>query len=264
MFFMHIISINKMCITIGRVLIPLVLMIQALRFSSLTHNLSRKSGIFRKFPKVPPKNNDLLRFSDKQIEAISYNWVKRWVFDLNLCPWSGKVLAEKSLKVVVSHATKPTDIEALFLTEAKNLLQHDHSHPPTHTTALIVLPHLTNFHTFLDIYSYLEDILLNPTNKDEEELAVDIQLANFHPDYQFQGTKPSDVDNYTNRSPFPMIHILRYDDVHHAIETYKAAGKDTDDVWRRNIDLMKSMGREKIKSLQNEIINTENDVTNSR
>lgn len=61
-----------------------------------------------------------------------------------------------------------------------------------------------------------------------------------------------------------MIHILRYDDVHHAIETYKAAGKDTDDVWRRNIDLMKSMGREKIKSLQNEIINTENDVTNSR
>ena len=71
------------------------------------------------------------------------------------------------------------------------------------------------------------------------------QIASFHPDYQFGGTDLEDVENYTNRSPYPMLHLLREDSLEKAIEQYP----NVDQIPIRNIELMNSMGQDKLKAI---------------
>ncbi|MBT8113206.1 MAG: DUF1415 domain-containing protein, partial [Gammaproteobacteria bacterium] len=79
----------------------------------------------------------------------------------------------------------------------------------------------------------------------EMELVGVYQIASFHPDYQFSDTNPEDVENYTNRSPFPMLHILREESLEKAIDNYP----DVDQIPSRNIDLINSLGADKLERI---------------
>jgi hypothetical protein len=71
------------------------------------------------------------------------------------------------------------------------------------------------------------------------------QIASFHPDYQFEGTDPDDAENYTNRSPYPLLHLLREESLERAIAEFA----DVDQIPTRNIELMNSLGQGKLKVL---------------
>ena len=107
----------------------------------------------------------------------------------------------------------------------------------------------TNFHTFLQVYNILNEGILKEEYDDDddddegegEELSTYIQIAPFHPLFEFEGSGPDGVDNYTNRSPYPMFHILREDDVGYAVDVLDG---DASQVWKRNVELLEALGDE--------------------
>jgi hypothetical protein len=113
-------------------------------------------------------------------------------------------------------------------------------------TSVVIAPeyHPNNFEEYMKLVQYLEEEVL----EEYEELRDEIQIAPFHPLFQFSGTKEQDVDNYTNRSPFPLFHILREDEVSMAV---KKLGGDAAKVWERNVRLLEGMeekfGREGVE-----------------
>jgi hypothetical protein len=116
----------------------------------------------------------------------------------------------------------------------------EQSPPSVVETSLIILKEaLSDFDEYLD-YLEVTEFVLN-----ELELAGVFQIASFHPDYQFEGTEPEDAENYTNRSPFPMIHILREDSVTRAVEAYPEVGN----IPEQNIEMMNKLGVDKIKQM---------------
>lgn len=230
----------------------------ALAVRSVAFRLERGigwAGIGRNFASTsaptPPVNADTAL-----MEAITRNWVTKWVHHNGLCPWSAQTLVGNRLRVVAitEDPLVPEGlavVENKFIDECKLLIsEHRDNNSPANSspeTTLLVLPKLTNFMDFLDVEEHLEGLL------EEYDLDPDIQIASFHPEYQFDGTSPEDVENFTNRSPYPLLHLLRVEQVSSAIKNAKFS---TDDVWKRNIELMKSMGCEKVMKIQQEIIET--------
>jgi len=101
-----------------------------------------------------------------------------------------------------------------------------------HTTCLLIIESgLESFELYLDVYYAIEESIMN------SQLKTDIQFASFHPEYQFEGTAKGDIENYTNRSPFPIIHILRSDDVTDAIESHP----EIESIPLQNIKKIESM-----------------------
>ena len=112
-------------------------------------------------------------------------------------------------------------------------------------TTLIIFPHfLLDFQDFLEALDTAEGLIAM------QELDGIFQLASFHPDYQFAGTSIDDVENFTNRSPFPMWHILRENSVAAAIENYG----NTEEIPKNNIKKLKKLGVDKIKNFATEYL----------
>jgi uncharacterized protein len=123
----------------------------------------------------------------------------------------------------------------------------EQSPPSVVETSLIILKEcLLDFDEYLD-YLEVTEFVLN-----ELEMTGIFQIASFHPDYQFEGTAPQDAENYTNRSPFPMLHILREDSITRAVEAYPEVG----DIPAQNIAMMNSLGVEKLKQMIHDIKRT--------
>jgi len=107
----------------------------------------------------------------------------------------------------------------------------------------MALPRNMSFYEFLAL---AEDI---NTEIDRSQLRGRVQLATFHPRFRFEDSEQKDPADYTNRSPFPLLHFLREDDVSEAIDAYTAAnGVGPDKVWQRNSDLCREIGNTKMKA----------------
>ena len=171
-------------------------------------------------------------------EAIAFvmrRWVEDLVVGLNLCPFAGRELVRNRVRFVVTEATTEEQLLAALETELA-LLNDD---PAVETTLLIhpdVLQDFFDYNQFLDT----ADQLLVHT-----ELEGVYQVASFHPDYQFAGTAAYDAENFTNRSPYPMLHILREASLARSIAAYP----DVEQIPVRNIEQMKNLGCEKLQSL---------------
>ena len=113
------------------------------------------------------------------------------------------------------------------------------SDPSSETTLLIHPNVLNDFYDYNQFLDYADRLLV------EMELDGVYQIASFHPEYRFGGTNPDDVENYTNRSPYPMLHILREASLERAIADYP----NIDQVPTRNVELMNPLGAEKLRSL---------------
>ena len=159
-------------------------------------------------------------------------WVTRAVVGLNLCPFAKAPLVKGQVRFIVSDAR---DLPALLLhlaDELRHLAQADPAE--TETTLLIhpqVLADFTEFNQALDAVDSLVDAL---------GLEGQIQVASFHPQYQFAGTDAHDMGNATNRSPYPTLHLLREDSIERAVQAFPEA----EAIYERNIETLRRLGPE--------------------
>ncbi|CAB9507087.1 expressed unknown protein [Seminavis robusta] len=183
---------------------------------------------------------------DNEMEEQTRAWVKRVVVGMNLCPFAAKPLADHQLYISV--VPESSDIDTVLqhvLAQSLAFLTDDTKEDPIPGTALLVCPDLfpTDFDSFLDVLSMIVDGLL-----EDHDLTGKIQIVPFHPLFVFANENiqdkseddPDKMEYYTNRSPYPMFHVLKEDDVSRAVEIMKG---DTDRVWQRNIHLLQSMGK---------------------
>jgi len=157
-------------------------------------------------------------------------WLEKAVIGLNLCPFAKAVHVKKQIRYVVSEATNTVDLHASLLSELEFLLSAD---PVEVETTLLIHPLVLN--DFLDFNDFLDvaDALLVELNADGL-----LQIASFHPNYQFFGTKSEDIENYTNRAPYPTLHLLRETSIERAVDSYP----DTDEIVEKNIETLRLLG----------------------
>ena len=167
-------------------------------------------------------------------------WLTDVVVKLNLCPFARPVLNSNTLRIVISEARVPQPLKQDIRTELERLVQH----PDTKiATTLIATPWiLDNFFEFNAFCEVAEQIIT--------DMALDgvVQLAHFHPDYQFQDAGADALSNYTNRSPVPLFHLLREDHVTQAVEQHP----DTLTIPERNIQTLEALdpaARQRLKTL---------------
>jgi hypothetical protein len=171
---------------------------------------------------------------DEIIQSVRL-WVERLVIGLNLCPFAKRELVKQRIRFSVSDAESEEDLLQELHHELELLNRDD-----TIETTLLIHPRvLTDFYDYNQFLDLADDLLI------QMQLEGSFQIASFHPLYQFGGTEPDDVENYTNRSPYPILHLIREDSLEKAINSHP----DPDGIPQRNIDLMQDMGAEKIRAL---------------
>jgi hypothetical protein len=168
-------------------------------------------------------------------------WVDKAVIGLNLCPFAKAVQVKGQVRYAVSDAT---DIDTLYqdlFGELEHLVNAD---PAKVDTCLLIHPGVLE--NFLDYNDFLD---LADACLEELDLTGVIQIASFHPDYQFAGTAPDDIENYTNRSPYPILHLLREDSIENAV----AAFPDASDIYEKNMATLQRLGLSGWKELNLEV-----------
>ncbi|MBY0458157.1 MAG: DUF1415 domain-containing protein [Gemmataceae bacterium] len=166
---------------------------------------------------------------------------RRWILDvvigLNLCPFARKAFDGGLIRFVVTEVSTP---DALAAELVKELHRLDETPTDEVETTLLIHPNaLADFLDYNDFVADAEELIAG------EGLEGVIQIAGFHPQYQFAGTQPDDAENYTNRSPFPMLHLLRED----SITAVNDSPEKLEDIPRRNVELLRLMGRQKMLEL---------------
>ena len=169
---------------------------------------------------------------DAAVIAATRDWVDRAVIGLNLCPFAKSVQVKGQVRYVVTRATTPEDLLAALDEELQHLAEAD---PEQLDTTLLIHPEVLA--DFLDFNDFLEqaDQLLA-----ERALEGVLQIASFHPDYQFAGTDRDDISNYTNRSPWPTLHLLREASIDRAV----AAFPEAEEIYERNMQTLQGLGLE--------------------
>ena len=168
--------------------------------------------------------------SDEAVVAATRRWLERAVIGLNLCPFARAPYLKNRVRIVVSPAR---DEEALLLDLCEELQRLGASDESDIETTLLVHPQVLN--DFLDFNDFL-DIADNAL--EQMNLAGELQVASFHPDYQFADTAPDDSANRSNRSPYPTLHLLRESSIERAVES----GFDTDAIYENNIARLRELG----------------------
>ncbi|MEP1472406.1 MAG: DUF1415 domain-containing protein [Halieaceae bacterium] len=167
--------------------------------------------------------------------ASVQHWLQGMVIGLDLCPFAGRVWRDNSIRFVDSTATS----ELALLEELKEELELLGNDPEIETTLLIhpnVLQDFMAFNDFLDSVDALMEAM---------KLTGHIQVASFHPQYRFAGESDDSASNYTNRSPYPILHLLREDSVAAAISAHPDAGQ----IPANNIAKLEALGLEKIRQI---------------
>lgn len=169
--------------------------------------------------------------------AQTRQWLERTVIGLNLCPFAKAVHVKGQIRYVLSDAGYPRDLLEQLGEEL--LLLRDTPASDIDTTLLVHPQVLTEF---LDYNDFLDD-----ADALIESLELDgvIQVASFHPDYRFAGVAPDDITNASNRSPCPMLHLLREDSVSRAVEAFP----DPDAIIARNQATLRKLGHAGWRSL---------------
>lgn len=159
-------------------------------------------------------------------------WLERAVIGLNLCPFAKGVHGKGQIHYVVSSATEGAQLLQELGDELKALAEIS---PEERDTTLLMAP--ACFPDFLDFNDFLElaDQLLNAL-----DLEGILQIASFHPAFQFGGTTVDDVTNCTNRAPYPTLHLLREDSIDRAV----AAFPEAETIYERNMQVLEEMGAE--------------------
>ena len=173
--------------------------------------------------------------NELDVLTATRNWVESFVIGLNLCPFAKKEFVQDRIRFVVTEADSALDL----VVDLKKELERLKADSSLETTLLIHPSVLIDFGDYNQFLNQVDELLVSL------DLEGVFQVASFHPDYQFAGTGQEDPENYTNRSPYPTLHLLREESLEKAIEHYP----DIDQIPMRNIKLMNEMGVESIRAL---------------
>jgi len=161
-------------------------------------------------------------------------WISSVVIGLNLCPFALRVFGADLIRYVISEARTEEELADDLRRELRTLAA---AHIASVETTVLIHPYvLADFLDYNDFLDVADQIL------EGFDLDGVIQVASFHPAYQFADTEPDDVQNYTNRSPYPMLHLLREE----SITALPWATKDLEEIPRRNIETLRGLGRERM------------------
>lgn len=168
-------------------------------------------------------------------------WIEKLVIGYNLCPFAKVPFSKDLIRYVVCLEDSLNNFYPTFLSELQTLVES----PSTKIeTSILITPNcFTDFEEYLDSLDFLNEILV------EAKLEGIIQIASFHPDYLFEGSGENDVSNYTNRSPYPMFHLLRES----SLENVLKSSPEASDIPAQNIKTMQSLGLDKVKKILNDI-----------
>jgi hypothetical protein len=171
---------------------------------------------------VPIKNDEVILHTRR--------WLERSVIGLNLCPFADAAYRAERVRFYVSDQRSASGLLDELRAELLGLQAAD---PARCETVLLIHPLVLN--DFLEYNDFLD---VCDAAVADLKLEGELQVASFHPQYQFAGTESEDIENYTNRSPYPMLHLLREESVSRAI----AAVGDTEEIYRRNIRTLRELG----------------------
>lgn len=171
----------------------------------------------------------------EQLLAALERWLEDAVIGLGLCPFAAPVQREGRVYWSLSGATTPDDALRDVLREAESLLDS-----PERSTTLVLLPQaLSDFEEFLDAVYLLEELL------EESGAHTLLQLAHFHPRYRFAGEDPGALSHFTNRTPCPVVQLLRVEEVSEAVDGHP----DPNSIPQDNIDRLEALGRDAVHTL---------------
>lgn len=173
----------------------------------------------------------------EEVVARTVAWLEKAVIGLNLCPFAKAVHVRGQVRYVVSEATRAREL----LPDLRRELLALHATPAAEVdTTLLIHPRaLRDFFAYNDFLSEADALLA------ELELDGTLQIASFHPDYCFADAETGDPANFSNRSPYPMLHLLREDSVERAVEAFPDPSK----IYERNIATLRSLSAEQLRSL---------------
>lgn len=171
-------------------------------------------------------------FPENIVIADTVRWLEKAVIGLNLCPFAKSVHVKGQIHYVVSQAT---DAEGVVMDLHRELEALAEISPDKRDTTLLILPQALQ--EFLDFNDFLE---VADAMVEELELGGILQVASFHPRFQFEGTDVDDVTNCTNRAPYPTLHLLREDSIDKAVEAFPEA----ETIYERNMEVLEQMGIE--------------------
>lgn len=167
-----------------------------------------------------------------QVQVDTQVWLERAVVGLNLCPFAKGVLVKNQVHFAVSQAV---DVEALLVDLERELVALNESTPDVRDTTLLMIPlFLQDFLDFNDFVVLAEQLLSSLG------LNGELQIASFHPDFQFEGTALNDITNYTNRAPYPTLHLLRESSIDRAVQAFPEAEM----IFEENMRTLEALGFE--------------------
>jgi hypothetical protein len=164
--------------------------------------------------------------------ATTRTWVEEFVVARDVCPFAGRELARDTIRYVEVDAS---DWESALLTLVDECRYLDAT-PDVETALLVLVPGVEEFDDYLDLLAVAEALL------EQQGYEGIYQLASFHPDYCFENTEPEDAANFTNRSPWPMLHLLREESLEKALAHYP----DPEAIPERNITEMQRLGHDRL------------------
>lgn len=164
------------------------------------------------------------------VEELTRRWLERAVIGLNLCPFAKAVYVKQQVRLVVTAAATEEELLAELVQELTLLNQAD---PEALSTTLLVHPLVLG--DFLQFNAFLEQ-----ADAAVETLSLDgvLQVASFHPDYQFADSGANDIENYSNRSPYPTLHLLREESIDLAVEAFP----DPEAIFGQNMKTLQRLG----------------------
>ena len=175
---------------------------------------------------------------EKTVVADTVAWLERAVIGLNLCPFAKSVHVKGQVHYAVSHAATPEALLLDLMNELKDLVVLD---AKGRDTTLLIAPWcLQDFMDFNDFLDLADQALA--------DLALDgvLQIASLHPHYQFADTQSDDVTNFTNRSPYPTLHLLREDSIDRAVDAFP----NPESIFETNMRTMQTLGVSGWQALQ--------------
>ncbi len=175
--------------------------------------------------------------TDQDVLDQTRHWLEKAVIGLNLCPFAKAVYVKNQVRLVVSQARHADDLLEELDRELDLLVS-----TPADEIDTTLLIHPTLFDDFLDFNDFLE---VAEGVLDEHGLDGVVQLASFHPKFQFDGTEPDDISNYTNRAPFAVLHLLRDASIDRAVEAFP----DAEVIFEENIRTLEKLGHSGWKDL---------------
>jgi hypothetical protein len=168
-------------------------------------------------------------------KAITQAWLKSVIIEYSICPFAKRELERGSIYFSVNHDTVIEQCLLHLMDECDRL----DTEPGIETTLLIYTGAFAKFDDYLDFIEIAESLLT------EQGYEGTYQLASFHPDYCFQGSDPDDAANFTNRSPYPMLHLLRESSIEQAVANHP----DPENIPQHNIELARKLGLAKMQTL---------------